>query len=319
MHLCLQDTSFFFTNNALEIMNLAVAAICVAVSVIVMAIFTQRAASCLRRGMHWSVWPPSAGASTQELCKLAQCLAVAPWTDAARMICRSDRRRKISRAAYLSGVAMVGQPRMACTATCLTTLVASSNGQCTGVGSYRRCHLTPGCLPVQLLQEFLWLAPNAFSLVHPCAWFGKFVSICGVLRWSLWNFVRSPLSMMLPHLLLALEVTVSDRVDCSVCLNAASPYFRTWCVQIMLIYVIRGHNTNPWTDKSGAPMGGKEDAIILDAPQLGMHAPKIILWAIFEVPYVLELFEIFAPYCEIQSPNSVIETAARVSAHLVRP
>ena len=51
---------------------------------------------------------------------------------------------------------------------------------------------SPDSVPVQLLQELLWLAPNAYSLVHPCAWFGKFVSICGLLRWSLWNFV-SPL------------------------------------------------------------------------------------------------------------------------------
>ena len=51
--LCVQDTAFFFTNDSLEIMNLVVAAMCVATSVIVMAIFTQRAASCLRRSMHW--------------------------------------------------------------------------------------------------------------------------------------------------------------------------------------------------------------------------------------------------------------------------
>ena len=49
----LQDTAFFFTNDSLEIMNLVVAAMCVTISVIVMAIFTQRTASCLRRGMHW--------------------------------------------------------------------------------------------------------------------------------------------------------------------------------------------------------------------------------------------------------------------------
>ena len=53
LHRVVQDTSFFFINDSLEIMNLAVAAICVALSVVVMAIFTQRAASCLRRGMHW--------------------------------------------------------------------------------------------------------------------------------------------------------------------------------------------------------------------------------------------------------------------------
>lgn len=45
---------------------------------------------------------------------------------------------------------------------------------------------------LQVLQELLWLAPNAFILGNPCAWFGKFVSICGVLRWSLWNFVSPP-------------------------------------------------------------------------------------------------------------------------------
>jgi hypothetical protein len=42
---------------------------------------------------------------------------------------------------------------------------------------------------VQLVQEILWLAPNAYSLLHSCAWFDDFVSICGVLRWSLWNLV----------------------------------------------------------------------------------------------------------------------------------
>lgn len=86
-------------------------------------------------------------------------------------------------------------------------------------------------------------------------------------------------------------------VSADICLPAVF-----WIVQIMLIYVIRGHNTNPWTDKGGAPMGGKEDAIILDAPQLGMHAPKIILWAFFEVPNILEVFEIFTPYCETHFP-----------------
>ena len=28
-------------------------------------------------------------------------------------------------------------------------------------------------------------------------------------------------------------------------------------------------------------MGGKQDAIIMDAPQLCMHAPKIFLWCAF--------------------------------------
>lgn len=87
---------------------------------------------------------------------------------------------------------------------------------------------------------------------------------------------------------------------------------------MMIIFVITGHNTNPWTDKSGAPMGGKEDAIILDAPQLGMHAPKIILWAIFEVPYVLELFEIFAPYCESYSLAAFPEATCCSTSRLGR-
>jgi hypothetical protein len=48
--------------------------------------------------------------------------------------------------------------------------------------------------------------------------------------------------------------------------------------QIMLMYVIRGHNTNPWTGRKGSLLSGKKDAIYLDAPQLRMHAPKIFLW-----------------------------------------
>lgn len=44
---------------------------------------------------------------------------------------------------------------------------------------------------MQLCQQVLWLAPNAYSLLHTCAWFDDFVSICGVLRWSLWNLVSS--------------------------------------------------------------------------------------------------------------------------------
>ena len=47
------------------------------------------------------------------------------------------------------------------------------------------------CLGMQLLLEILWLAPNAWSVLHKCAWFNSFVAICGVLRWSLWNFVSS--------------------------------------------------------------------------------------------------------------------------------
>ena len=48
--------------------------------------------------------------------------------------------------------------------------------------------------------------------------------------------------------------------------------------QIMLMYVIRGHNTNPWTGSEGPLVSGVRDPIIMDAPQLRMHAPKIALW-----------------------------------------
>ena len=91
----------------------------------------------------------------------------------------------------------------------------------------------------------------------------------------------------------------------------------------MLMYVIRGHNTNPWTGRKSSLLGGKRDAIYLDAPQLRVHAPKILLWwgwsfclgmlwhsssaghftlyccrAASEVPYLLELINIFSPFCE---------------------
>ena len=48
--------------------------------------------------------------------------------------------------------------------------------------------------------------------------------------------------------------------------------------QIMLLYVIRGHNTNPWTGNADLLLGSVKDAIFLDAPQLRVHAPKILLW-----------------------------------------
>ena len=43
---------------------------------------------------------------------------------------------------------------------------------------------------VQSIQEVTWLAPNAWTLSHDCEWFGKFVAICGILRWSTLNLVR---------------------------------------------------------------------------------------------------------------------------------
>ncbi|EIE18442.1 hypothetical protein COCSUDRAFT_68209 [Coccomyxa subellipsoidea C-169] len=104
-----------------------------------------------------------------------------------------------------------------------------------------------------LIQEVTWLAPNAWTLSHDCAWFGKFVAICGIIRWSTLNLM-------------------------------------------MIIFVITGHNTNPWADKKGKLLGGRADAIVLDAPQWRTHSPKLILWAIFEIPYVLELTDIFSPF-----------------------
>ena len=43
---------------------------------------------------------------------------------------------------------------------------------------------------MQLIQEVTWLAPNAWTLSHDCEWFGKFVAICGIIRWSTLNLVR---------------------------------------------------------------------------------------------------------------------------------
>ena len=48
-------------------------------------------------------------------------------------------------------------------------------------------------LPVQVLQLALWLAPNAWSITRSYAWFGRFVAICGILRWSLINVVSQRL------------------------------------------------------------------------------------------------------------------------------
>lgn len=40
-------------NDALEYMNIIAAAFCVFASMVVMAIFTQRSVTCLRKGMRW--------------------------------------------------------------------------------------------------------------------------------------------------------------------------------------------------------------------------------------------------------------------------
>ena len=52
----LQDDKFFFTNNALEYMNIVAAAISVFASAVVMVVFTLRSVTCLRKGMRW--WAP---------------------------------------------------------------------------------------------------------------------------------------------------------------------------------------------------------------------------------------------------------------------
>lgn len=46
-------------------------------------------------------------------------------------------------------------------------------------------------LAAQLVEEIAWLAPNAWSITHECSWFGHFVAICCVIRWSMLNLVRS--------------------------------------------------------------------------------------------------------------------------------
>ena len=40
-----------------------------------------------------------------------------------------------------------------------------------------------------MFQLALWLAPNAWSITRSYAWFGRFVAICGILRWSCTNLV----------------------------------------------------------------------------------------------------------------------------------
>lgn len=54
--------------------------------------------------------------------------------------------------------------------------------------------------------------------------------------------------------------------------------------QMMILFVITGHNTNPWEDKKGRLLGGRTDAIVLDAPQWRTHSPKLILWCAFLHP-----------------------------------
>ena len=48
---------------------------------------------------------------------------------------------------------------------------------------------------LQIFQLVLWLAPNAWSISRSYAWYGRFVAICGILRWSSINLVSSPLPM----------------------------------------------------------------------------------------------------------------------------
>ncbi len=40
-----------------------------------------------------------------------------------------------------------------------------------------------------MLQSALWMAPNAWSITRSYAWFGRFVAVCGIVRWTLINLV----------------------------------------------------------------------------------------------------------------------------------
>ena len=62
------------------------------------------------------------------------------------------------------------------------------------------------CHGLQVVQLVFWLAPNAWSITKESAWFGRFVAISGILRWTSINVVSScTLAIFRHHLMLRLK------------------------------------------------------------------------------------------------------------------
>ena len=125
-----------------------------------------------------------------------------------------------------------------------------------GANSYTCCTHSCSLLPSQLFQELFWLAPNVYMLIVPCGWFDRFVGYCMALRWSCLNLV-SPSTKKLKNIC-PLHVAVSacmlrhhfaESCACHIhCCRADLSVL----AQIFMVFVITGHNTNPWADKDGA-------------------------------------------------------------------
>ena len=50
-----------------------------------------------------------------------------------------------------------------------------------------------------MVQLVFWLAPNAWSITKESAWFGRFVAISGILRWTSINVVSCRTLASLEH------------------------------------------------------------------------------------------------------------------------
>lgn len=88
-----------------------------------------------------------------------------------------------------------------------TSISCASADACDWIPCDKRSGEFSGCF--QVVQLALWLAPNAWSLARDYAWFGRFVAICGILRWTLINLVR-PLLPTVPHILPETSEAVGD-------------------------------------------------------------------------------------------------------------
>ena len=152
------------------------------------------------------------------------------------------------------------------------------------------------CHGPQVVQLVFWLAPNAWSITKEAAWFGRFVAISGILRWTSINVVScSTLASLRHHLIselrclcLKIRVNMSQYLPliphakipcimpkrlvhshkagthelylflgslCSMTLlrhcSSASCLRGFFLLQTMILFVVNGHNTNPWLGKQG--------------------------------------------------------------------
>lgn len=90
-------------------------------------------------------------------------------------------------------------------------------------------HLAPlqAAIGLQVVQLVFWLAPNAWSITKESAWFGRFVAISGILRWTSINVVScSTLASLRHHLIsdlrcLCLKIMVG--IPLLVMLHAKAP------------------------------------------------------------------------------------------------